>query len=167
MKKLWTFLFCFVTVCVFSQNITAEVIGVKDGDTVVILVEDKPVTVRLAHVDAPEKNQPYGAAAKKFTSEFCFGKIVTIIGDGKKDRNGRWIAEIFYRNQNLGKVLVRNGLAWHFKRYSKNAVYAELELNARQKKKGLWQEENAAAPWDWRKYPELRKPKVKKLPHTA
>ncbi len=153
MKKfLLFFVFLFFVQIIFSQTIVAKVIGVKDGDTVVLFFQNQPITVRLEHIDCPEKNQPFGAKAKKFVSEFCFGKTVTLISNGKRDRNGRWIGEIFYNNQNLGKELVRNGLAWHFKRYSKNQNYAELEIIAKQKKVGLWQEENPVAPWNWRDY---------------
>ena len=154
MKKRLLVLLCIV-LCyafVFSQKITAKVVGVKDGDTFVVLHEKKEIVVRLEHVDAPEKNQPFGNRAKQFASDFCFGKTVVVIGNGKKDRNGRWIGEIFYKNQNLGKELVSNGLAWHFKRYSKNENYADLEMDARKKKRGLWQEKEPIAPWEWRKF---------------
>lgn len=136
---------------VFSQKITAKVVGVKDGDTFVVLNEKKEIVVRLEHIDAPEKNQPFGNKAKQFASDFCFGKTVVVIGNGKKDRNGRWIGEIFFKNQNLGKELVRNGLAWHFKRYSKSENYADLEAAARKKKIGLWRDKDPVAPWNWRK----------------
>ena len=153
MRKLLFLLFC---VCfygfVFSQKITAKVVGVKDGDTFVVLNEKKEIVVRLEHIDAPEKNQPFGNKAKQFASDFCFGKTVVVIGNGKKDRNGRWIGEIFFKNQNLGKELVRNGLAWHFKRYSKSENYADLEMEARKNKRGLWKEKEPIAPWEWRKF---------------
>ena len=152
MRKLLFLLFC---VCfygfVFSQKITAKVVGVKDGDTFVVLNEKKEIVVRLEHIDAPEKNQTFGNKAKQFASDFCFGKTVVVIGNGKKDRNGRWIGEIFYNNQNLNKELVRNGLAWHYKRYSKSANYADLETAARKKKIGLWRDKDPVAPWNWRK----------------
>ena len=89
--------------------------------------------------------------AKEFVSRFCYGKTVEIIISSKPDRYGRWIAEIFYNNQNLNKELIRNGLAWHFKKYSKDEVYAELEKIARGKRLGLWQEQHPIAPWEWRK----------------
>lgn len=152
MKLLATlFLFLF-TQFALAQTTTAKVIGVKDGDTVVLLIEGKPQTVRLAHIDTPEKNQPFGYKAKQFVSGFCFGKEVEAVIAGKPDRNGRWIAEIFYRNQNLNKELLRKGLAWHFKRYSRNSNYAQLETDARKKKIGLWQDKNPVEPWNWRKF---------------
>lgn len=150
-ELIFSFLFFLTSQLFFPQTFTGKVIGVKDGDTVEVLFADyKSQIIRLAHIDCPEKNQPFGAKAKKFVSDFCFSKQVTVVIAGKPDRNGRWIAEVFYRNQNLGKELVRNGLAWHFKKYSHNQNYAELERIARKKRMGLWHEENPVEPWKWR-----------------
>lgn len=162
MKNSLILILLFASLFTIAQNITAKIILIKDGDTVEMLFEGKPLIVRLAHIDCPEKNQPFGMKAKQFASDFCFGKMVKVSGYGKKDRNGRWIAEIFYKNQNLGKELVRNGLAWHFKKYSRDAAYAELEIIARQKRAGLWQDSTAMPPWEWRKVK-----KTKKLPAAA
>ncbi|MDO5617066.1 MAG: thermonuclease family protein [Cruoricaptor ignavus] len=142
---------------IFCQTYTAKIIKVKDGDTVDILYKGKSQTIRLAHIDCPEKNQPFGKKAKQYTSDFCFGKTVKVAIAGKPDRYGRWIAEIFYNNQNLNKNLVRNGLAWHFKKYSKNDNYANLEQIARKRKIGLWQESHPIEPWNWRKYKRKQK----------
>lgn len=46
---------------------------------------------------------------------------------------------------------MRNGLAWHFKKYSKSKEYAELEIKARKAKVGLWKDSNPIAPWNWKK----------------
>jgi micrococcal nuclease len=58
------------------ESLEGKIIGVKDGDTYVILKDKTPITIRLAHIDCPEKKQAYGQAAKKFGSDFCFGKEV-------------------------------------------------------------------------------------------
>lgn len=137
-------------ILLFSQ--TYKVIAVKDGDTVVLLMDGQPQTVRLTHVDCPEKKQPFGNVAKVFVSDLCFGKFVKIAGDGKKDRNKRLLAEIILQNgTNVNKELVKNGFAWHFKKYSKNQKYAQLEIEARKKKLGLWKDKKPIAPWEWRK----------------
>lgn len=146
----WILIF-FTSFEKFKENIEAKVIGVKDGDTYVVLYHQIQITIRLAHVDCPEKKQTFGMKAKLFGSNLCFGKQVIIKTDGTKDRNGRWIAEIFIDGKCLNKELVKNGLAWHFKKYSKNAEYAELEAVARVNKVGLWSDGNAIAPWVWRK----------------
>ncbi len=145
-----TLLFIFLPLLLFSQ--TYKVIGVKDGDTVELLMNGKPHVVRLSNIDCPEKKQPFGNNAKQFVSDLCFGKMVRMSTDGKKDRNKRLIAEIILKNgKNINKELVKNGLAWHFKKYSKDNSYDTLEKQARKLKLGLWKDKNPIAPWDWRK----------------
>ncbi len=74
-----------------------------------------------------------------------------IIETARRDRSGRVIGLVMYNEKCLNQVLVSNGLAWHFKKYSKDMAYNELEIKARDSKIGLWQDPNPIAPWDWRK----------------
>ena len=57
--RFFTFWFSFFLLlllgCQQKQQDGYKVIGVKDGDTIEILIDQKPVTVRLYGVDAPEK----------------------------------------------------------------------------------------------------------------
>src|SRR5690606_26539976 len=136
-----------------AQKFTAKVIRIVDGDTLEVLFHDLPVMIRLAHIDCPEKrgSQPYGNAAKKALSDLCFGQEIQFEFN-EKDRNGRYVCVIYNsEGVNLNKEMVRLGMAWHFKRYSNDDSYAELEKEARKNKVGLWQELNPVAPWDWRK----------------
>jgi len=147
-----TFLLFLFPIIIFSQNKSYKVIGVKDGDTVEILMDGKPQVVRLSHIDCPEKKQPFGNNAKQFASDLCFGKKVKLSTGWKKDRNKRLLAEIILSNgKNLNKELVKNGFAWHFKKYSKDNSYDDLEQQARKLKLGLWNDKNPTAPWEWRK----------------
>lgn len=147
-----TFLLFLFPIIIFSQNKSYKVIGVKDGDTVEILMDGKPQVVRLSHIDCPEKKQPFGNNAKQFASDLCFGKKVKLSTGWKKDRNKRLLAEIILSNgKNLNKELVKNGFAWHYKKYSKDNSYDDLEKQARKQKLGLWNDKNPTAPWEWRK----------------
>ena len=47
--------------------------------------------------------------------------------------------------------MIKLGMAWHFKKYSKDKLYAQLEAQARKQQKGLWQLPNPVPPWEWRK----------------
>lgn len=140
-----------------SLQFKAKVIGVTDGDTVEVLWDSIPTKIRLAHIDAPEKrgSQPFGMEAKKMLSDLCFGQEVMVVSKGKngqRDRSQRLIAVI--KNQigaNCNLAMVRNGLAWHYVKYSTDSVYSVLEAEARAKKLGLWAEPNPVAPWLWRK----------------
>lgn len=53
--------------------------------------------------------------------------------------------------QNVNAAMVREGLAWHYKKYSKDGELAELENEARDAKQGLWADPEPIAPWTWRK----------------
>ena len=82
MKKYFAILFIFLSINVaFSQTmLTAKVIGIKDGDTVVVLDSlNNQTTLRLAEVDCPEKNQPFGTKAKQFTSDQIYQKTIKYI----------------------------------------------------------------------------------------
>jgi endonuclease YncB( thermonuclease family) len=129
----------------------AKVIGIKDGDTVEVLFNEVPIVIRLEHIDCPEKKQPYGKRAKQFTSDFAFGKTVHVLSTGKKDRWGRLIAVIEFDNKNLNKELVKNGLAMHFKKYSKDLSYDLIERKAKKDKIGMWSQPKVIAPWVYRK----------------
>jgi endonuclease YncB( thermonuclease family) len=131
---------------------TAKVIRIVDGDTMEVLYQNQPIKIRLAHIDCPEKrgHQPFGNKAKQALSDLCFGQLVTVQGQ-KYDRYKRLIAVVINQNkQVLNQEMIKLGMAWHFKKYSSDPLYAQLEINARKNKIGLWQDSTAVAPWDWR-----------------
>ena len=130
----------------------AKVIGVKDGDTIEVLYKNQPIVIRFEHIDCPEKKQPFGKKAKQFVSDNVFGKKVKIISNGKTDRWKRLIAIIELENgNNLNKMLVQNGLAMHFKKYSKDNSYDIIEKEAKNNKIGMWSQKNVVEPWNYRK----------------
>ncbi|WBX78031.1 thermonuclease family protein [Tenacibaculum ovolyticum] len=139
------------------ENFCAKVIGVIDGDTIEVLYENKPIHIRLAHIDCPEKKQPFGKKSKQFVSNEIFGKKVKIIHSGKWHWN-RLIAEVYYdNNKNLNKELISNGLAMHFKKYSKDKKYSELEIEAKNSKIGIWSDPSLISPWEYRRGGKKRK----------
>ncbi|WP_439881847.1 thermonuclease family protein [Pontibacter sp. MBLB2868] len=128
-----------------------KVVGVKDGDTIVLLRNGEEVTVRLYGVDTPEKAQAFGQKAKQYTSDLVFGKQVRLIVHNK-DRYGRTVGTIILPDgRSLNEELVKNGFAWHYKAYSTDKNLANAEADARRFKRGLWQDPNPIAPWDYRK----------------
>jgi len=137
-----------------ESSFIAKVIRIIDGDTLEVLYGKLPVMIRLQHIDCPEKrrNQPYGKQAKQTLSDLCFGKEIKIHFSGNKDRNGRYICEIFNLDGlNLNKEMLIRGMAWHYKKYSSDSTYAYLENQARKNKIGLWNDSNPIPPWNWRK----------------
>lgn len=136
-----------------SLSFTAKVIRIMDGDTMEVSYQNQPVKIRLAHIDCPEKrgSQPFGNNAKKALSDLCFGQMVNLQGQ-KYDRYKRLIAVVINnKKQVVNQEMIKQGMAWHYKKYSNDLLYAQLEITARKNKIGLWQEANAVAPWEWRK----------------
>ncbi len=149
---LLKFLMAFLLLAGGQVTEKGKVVAVKDGDTIDVLLNGKTQRVRFAHIDCPEKNQPYGTKARQFTSLACFGQTVSLVHTRQYDRNKRLLAEVITATgKNLNKELVKAGLAWHFKKYSTDTTYANLETASRKAKNGLWKDLFPVAPWNWRK----------------
>lgn len=133
-------------------DFTGKVVSLTDGDTLQVLNEEnKPTKIRLDGIDAPEKNQPFGTAARKFLAEKCFGSVVTVQEKGT-DKYGRTIGVIILEDgRNLNGDLVSKGFAWWYREYAPdNKDLERAELAARTAKVGLWSEPFPTAPWEWR-----------------
>lgn len=147
-------LFLLVTNLIYSQTtLIAKVVGIKDGDTVVVLDSlNNQITLRLAEVDCPEKSQPFGTKAKQFTSDQIYLKTIKYVVTDI-DRYGRSIAMIYYDTDNkyLSAEIIKAGMGWHYKRYSKSKELALFEDDARKNKIGLWIDNYPIEPSEWRK----------------
>lgn len=130
---------------------SGKVVGITDGDTVTILSNGQEVKVRLAGIDAPEKGQAFGQAAKTHLSDLIFGKQVEIEAT-KKDGYGRTIGKIFLDGKDINLQMVADGYAWHYKTYAKEqspvdrTLYADTHNAASNRRSGLWIDGNAVAP---------------------
>ena len=153
MNRLEYTLIVFLVIVITPALLLAwegKVVSVTDGDTIKVLKDGIQIKIRLAAIDCPEKGQPYGQAARKFTAKLVAGKIVKV-WPTDTDRYGRTVAFVFVGSTDLNKELLKAGLAWHYKRYSRDPELAKLEFEARAQKVGLWKEPAPVAPWEWRK----------------
>lgn len=137
-------------------SIAAMVVGVSDGDTITVLdVDRRQWKIRLAGIDAPEKRQPFGQQSKQSLSDRVFGKQV-VIETGKSDRYRRIVGKVAVAGEDINLQQIHAGLAWHYKKYEREQSaadresYARAEEDARRKKRGLWQQLEPVAPWDYR-----------------
>ena len=138
----------------FQTSFDAKVIGITDGDTIIVLSENKEqIKIRLEGIDCPESHQDFGNKAKQAVAELCFKKTVKVISSGK-DRYGRMLAFVYVDNICINEKLIEMGLAWHYKKYNNNEELSKMEIMARDKKIGLWSNPNPIAPWDFRKKPK-------------
>jgi endonuclease YncB( thermonuclease family) len=132
-----------------ADRFVGRVVSVQDGDTISVMRGGRAERVRLDGIDAPERRQEFGSRAKQFLSEIVFGEIVTVdVRD--RDRYGRTVGRVFVRGRDAGLEVVRAGLAWHFTRYSSDALLASAERDARSARRGLWTQSAPVPPWEFR-----------------
>ncbi len=132
-------------------TLAGVVTRVKDGDTLVLRSNGRDYTIRLAEIDAPEKRQPGGLNARVFLEAQAFGKAATVTQE-TIDRYGRIVGHVVIAGQDMSARLVQFGHAWQYVAYSDSKQLAELEAEARDKKRGLWSaQEKPIPPWEWRR----------------
>jgi endonuclease YncB( thermonuclease family) len=136
----------------FADSYTGKVIVITDGDTLTMLIEgNRQVKVRLAEIDTPESNQPYGTRSKQTLSKLVFGKNILVKAQGI-DRYGRTIGRVYVGNMDVNAEMIRQGAAWVYRKYSKDTSLLDLEAEAKAKERGLWSlpEVQRTPPWEWR-----------------
>jgi endonuclease YncB( thermonuclease family) len=135
----------------FASEITGPVVSVLDGDTIKVSRNHRNVTIRLNGIDAPEKGQAYGHKATEFVVLQAFAKEVTVQTYGL-DKYGRTIGDVHLPDGTLlNKELIKAGLAWWYCKYSVDQSLVEMEVEAREAKRGLWQDPKPVPPWVFRK----------------
>lgn len=172
---------CLLLVAVaptWADTMSGIVIVVIDGDTV-LFKPDSPyqpdahgaaarafLKIRLAGIDAPEKDQPYGEAATRALSALVLHQRVELTTVAV-DVYGRTIARIQQDAVQVNAELVRRGLAWAYgstrasarsgpesfraSTYRRNAELKAVQRDAQQAPRGLWQEAAPVPPWQWRR----------------
>ncbi len=156
MKILLAFIFS-ACINMFAGNDTYKVLYVSDGDTIAVKkLENNRETgnlikVRLFGIDAPELKQDHGYESKEFLIGLIRGKNVRIEGE-KKDRYGRLLGTVYYKNENINEKMVMTGNAWWYESYDKNNLkMKEYQENAQKKKLGIFSKKGYIPPWEFRK----------------
>jgi len=127
-----------------------QVISIADGDTLTLLVDQKPLRIRLANVDAPEKNQPFGQRSKQSLSNLCWGKNAEYVTQAI-DRYKRTVALVYCDGTLVNKSQVAAGMAWVYPKYNKDSNLPNIEKVARLTGLGLWSDMAPVPPWEWRR----------------
>lgn len=133
-------------------DFSGTVVRVVDGDTLDVLVSNRPVRVRLAQIDAPERTQAYGARARQALSALAFRRVVTV-ADAGVDGYGRTLGTVIVGGANINAAMVNQGMAWAYRRYLADRSLVHLEQQARAAHRGLWNDPAPVAPWLFRARP--------------
>jgi len=138
-----------------DHQLPGRVLRVIDGDSLVLDVRGSHYHVELTDIDAPELNQPWGQAAADWLHQSLTGSFVVVHNsDTVEDHHIR--GRLISRNRDIGLELLYEGLAWCTLRAvtefpNQGRHYREAEVEARQARRGLWLDEHAVPPWEWRR----------------
>jgi endonuclease YncB( thermonuclease family) len=134
---------------------SVELISVGDGDTIRVRgANGKPVTIRLACIDAPESAQSSGPQATA-TLRQLLGAGRLEIRPQTVDRYGRTVAEVYAGGQNVNVAMVANGAAFVYHQYLQGcdaSAYQVAEDSAMRRRLGVWRwDRGEQRPWDFRR----------------
>lgn len=127
-----------------------KVVYVADGDSIAVLRDREQVKVRLVDIDAPEKAQPFGNRSRQALGAMVHGTEVHVVERGK-DRYQRILGRVYRGDLDVNAEQVRQGMAWVYRQYSKDATLLKIETAAKEQHRGLWRDLDPVAPWEWRK----------------
>jgi len=133
----------------------ATLLSIGDGDTLRVSADGRPLTIRLACIDAPEMAQsPWGQRSRAYLLQRLSRSRQVTIQPHTIDRYGRTVAEVI-SDININLVMVEDGQAFAYRRYlsSCNAnEYLEAEYRASRHRYGIWQVEGGITrPWEFRR----------------
>ena len=134
-----------------AHALSANVVGVLDGDTVDVLASPQQrIRCRLHGIDAPEKTQPFGQASKKSLSELVYRKAIDVETVGT-DPYCRSICRLRIGTLDVNREQLARGMAWVYRRYTNDSSYLTAEAVARQQREGLWADPDPTPPWKFRR----------------
>ncbi len=146
----------FAAPCDTASCVNALVVGITDGDTVTLLVQDRgrqfQTRFRLTEIDTPERAQPWGTRSRQALAEKVFRRQVRVMPEGE-DRYGRMLGKIYLDGRDINREMVREGHAWAYRQYLSDDSLLEDERRAREAGAGLWSLPQAqhVPPWEWRR----------------
>lgn len=138
-----------------TETQAVRIIKVIDGDGFVAMnATNERIGVRIAGIDAPELQQPYGLAARDHLQQML-DQGEAMLRCFKQDHYRRHVCEVAVGEHDLGLEQIKAGYAWWYRQYRKeltpatNARYSAAESEARAERRGLWQAP-ALEPARWR-----------------
>ena len=123
-----------------DRDFSGTVRKIFDGDSFLVRPpKGRDVDVRLQDIDAPEKDQPYGNAARTALSNLIGDRNV-FVDVIETDRYGRRVVRVYREPDRLdvAKALVRDGHVWVYRRTVHDNSLIGLEESARAARRGIW-----------------------------
>jgi len=159
--KVFCLLSVFLISCLSatSHAVTyfGQVVAVSNSDTIKVLSLGRVIKVRLSGIDSPDKSQAYSEEAMSFMESIAIGKRVMVITKDDHVLDATTGEVILPNKQSLNHELIKAGFAWWDIHFLENTTTLHaLELKARARKSGLWQDKYAVPPWEFVKMENQR-----------
>ena len=135
----------------WAETLQGTVITVLDGDTLVVQdAAKKRHVVRLAEIDAPEAGQPFHVQSARSLASVCHRKKAQVEWS-ERDSRKRVVGYVTCAGKDANAEQLKRGMAWGSPKGSRptSGLY-ELEAYARLRRIGLWKDDKAVPPWEFK-----------------
>ncbi len=166
--RLLIFLLLAADVLPAACMVAGTVTQVHDGDTFHLRVSSRVgscrdmrdvVSIRIAHIDAPELRQEFGAEAGDQLGHLIAGREVAVSVTGAS--YGRVVGDVQWGYTDVGAAMIDAGAAWLYRppalvrRWRIRTPRRDRELAAREAaakraRRGLWGMPKPVPPWRFR-----------------
>lgn len=129
-----------------EQNITVS--RIIDGDTIEVVINDNKESIRIIGIDTPETVHPskpvecFGKEASAKMKELLAGGVINLVKNPaeERDKYDRLLRYVEIDSEDIGAIMIRDGLAFSYKAYPHPRLdhYNELEREANEANRGLW-----------------------------
>jgi len=140
------------------EHMTGRVISVGDGDTLTLRDDaGRRHRVRLATIDAPEREQAFGSQSRQHLARLVLNRTVQL-RVLSRDNYDRMVAVVEVDGRDINLMQIAAGMAWHYRAHERQQslrerhAYAQAEQQARRAGLGLWGQKHPVAPWDFRRH---------------
>jgi endonuclease YncB( thermonuclease family) len=147
-----------------AASLQAKVTEVQSGNTIIVSNINRALKIRLKGIAPPEVGQPFSEAAREHLRALVMDKTVMVEYSNLAD--GYLQAKISFNQIDIGSQMLRDGVAWYDRSSdfalndADRLLYAQCEEAARSEKRGLWSDQNAVAPWAFRRAKEVELAKI-------
>lgn len=124
------------------QSGTIPVIRVVDGDTLHVELARGDTTIRMLHIDTPERDEPGYREATQELARLVGNQVDGIaVGPDEEDVYGRTLAYLYSKGKNINIEMVRSGWTPYYTKFGNGPFETQMraaEAEARNAKRGLW-----------------------------
>lgn len=148
--------FLFVTISTSAATLYGRVEAVDEGDVLTVFNLNRSIKIRLLGIDAPETDQPLAEVSKQHLADLVLNKFVVVHYTGLGSK-GYILGRVMLADMDVCAQMLRDGVAWYDAsgasrlNSQEQTTYAAAEQAARSERRGIWENPNSIAPWEFLK----------------